>query len=228
MADEPTSPDHVSDEQQYQSSLLVFEQAEYLLNDEIGYATALRTQRRTLSGLLAIVIGLGIFRFDLFGSIEDQPLVPEWALWTIRILITIAIPLIIYGTWSLYSERPIIEADEIEPESPVLEDGKSSAALCVLDLERKYRKTLEQAPPLLTIRARTLILSVAYRRLSRANRRVRYRIQRGKKALFLGMIVVFSVFVLYTWTSGVAHGCDKGTETPAEAATGVDDRAVDG
>ena len=220
-------------EEQLESSKLVLEQAQFLLEDEIGYATALRTQRRTLSGLLAIVIGLGVFRIDLYGSPDDVPLLPSWSILFIRILLVVAVFFILWGTWSLYSERPVShdgsaaprEGDPERPSRvPLLEEGKGSAALCVLDLDRKYRRTLEKARPLDTVRARTLILGVAYDRLATANRRIRYRIQKGKVRLFVSMILLLGAFLLYSWTLGERDGLQE-APTPEEATE--DDRGTD-
>lgn len=192
----------LTDEQRCESASLLLDQTRYLLDDELNFAEVLRGSRKTISGLLLIVIGIGFFRMDLFGDKEQVPLIPVWAIWTIRSLFTLATFMILYGTWKLYSDRPIRYKEVEDKVLPGLEKGKTSASLSVLDLERHYRKILEECQPYYVMRVKNLIYGLAYRRLARANRRVRYRVESGKKWIFLGLILVFLGFLFYIWTVG--------------------------
>ena len=201
-----------------ESSRLLFEQAKYLLDDEIGYAESLRETRKTTSTLLAIVLGLGFFKITFFGSEKDLVLlVPVWAYYLSATILTLAVAVLLYGAWLLFSERSF----RFLPPPPrhALEIGKSSAALAVLDIDRPYRKALEQSSPLFTVRVKTLVLQLAYNRLATANRRVRYRIDLGRKAIFLGLGMVFFAFLLYLWTIGASAVSQSGSQNDHAPAT---------
>lgn len=235
-----TTSNNPNKDDEYKSSELLYEQAEYLLNDEIHYANTLRLQRSTTAGLLVVIVGIGLFRFELFVDKDATLPIATFPLFLISVLFTFAAILITAGTWVLFSERPIIkrakdreksvEADPDDGESPFihrqLSEGKSSAALAVLNLHRHYRKLLEGADPVMVIRARTLILKVAYKRLAAANRRVRYRIEKGQGLLFSGLVVVFIAFLVYIWaisarSIGIGGGHGDGMR-PQENGTQIE------
>ena len=101
----------------------------------------------------------------------------------------------------LYTDRPLGYEKRHAPEHeyPALEKGKGTAALAILDLNQRFWKIFQNADPLLTLRARTLIFGVAYRRLAKANRRVRNRIDRGRTLIFFALVIVFIAFLTYIW-----------------------------
>lgn len=196
-----------------ESAKLLYNQAEFLLNDEIRFAAALRMQRSTTATLLVVVVGIGLFRISFYGTRDDILLIPTWAMFATATLFSLAAMFVLSGTWNLFSERPLIGSDpalaldkgEIAHVHSALASGKSDAALSVLHLSRRHRKILERASPLIVVRAQAMILRVAYERLAAANRRVRYRIERGRSHLLVGLALVFVAFVLYFWSIAI-HG----------------------
>jgi len=204
MSGDPADP---MPEERYQSSLLLFEQAKYLLDDEIGYAESLRSARKTIGGLLVIAIGVGLFQMDLFGAEGERLLVPPAALWSIRLLLTAAVVLLAWGAYLLYSERPLKAPKPrrdsgSKPDRPgdLFEGGKSTAALAVLDIDQSHLETLQDASPIMVLRVKTILLRRAYSRLARANRRVRYRLESGKHLIFAGFLLILIAFLVYFWT----------------------------
>jgi hypothetical protein len=193
-------------DQRVEQAKLLYEQAEYLLNDEIGFANSLRDTRRTSAGLVAVVVGIGIFRLDLFGSMSGELRLSAWIVLSICGLLTIAAGFILGGLWLIYTDRPIGYRKKMERdlerdghEVPTLEQGKGSAALAVLDIDSRWRRILRKAEPSLVYQAKAFIFGLAYRRLAKANRRVRERIIRGRTLVFWALICVMLAFVLYIW-----------------------------
>jgi len=206
----------------------VLEQAEYLLEDEIRYSGTLRASRNTVSTLLLIVVGIGLFQMDLFGGSSDTLRVELWALWTIRALMSGATALVLLGVYWLYTERPRQRKhDEEIASNPILrpqpfQSGNATAALAVLHVNRDLRERMETRDEAYAVRIRTRILGIAYERLVAKNRRVRYRIEVGRRWLFSGVVVLFSAFLVYLWglkveTSGDAHGEQRNAQHDAAA-----------
>lgn len=168
------------------------EQAEYLLNDEIAYAESLRATRRTLSTLLLVVVGVGIFRFDLFRQADEVLAVPVWAAWTIRVVFVVAFLAFVSGVYFVYTERGLLR--EFRPSTE-----RTGAALSVLYLRQDVLDEFMERPPLDVLRMRTEGLRLAYRRLRASNRRVRRRLASGTALLLAGLFLVLLGFVLYTF-----------------------------
>lgn len=169
------------------------DQAQYLLDDEIGYATSLRDSRKTAAGLLIVVIGIGIFRFDLYRPKDHVLVVPEWAAWVIRILFLMGIVIVSCGAYLIYTERPIFREFQKSQNG-----SKGGGALSILFLRQSVLKQFQDKPPLQVMNMRTTGLRLAYSRLRDANRRVRIRLARGTACVFVGLAFVMVAFGMYT------------------------------
>lgn len=170
------------------SAELVHEQAEYLLNDEIGYAAALRDSRKTASGLLAIMIGVGIFRIDLYRSADHVLAIGPWWAIVVRACFVLSVVFVAIGAFLIFTERnPFRKKTSI-----------NGAALSILFLKPEIVKQLHLAPPHKVLRIRTEGLRLAYTRLRDSNRRIRRRIESGTACVLVGVFFVLLGFVLYT------------------------------
>ncbi|MEL6797310.1 MAG: hypothetical protein AAFO89_10885 [Planctomycetota bacterium] len=182
----------------------VLEQTEFLLRDEISYSNTLRGSRNAVAGLLSLILGAGLFQIELRGPSEPVQVAP-WAFWTIRLLLTAAIGLTCFGIYFLFTEQPGAKARQREEdEHPVLrphrfQKGSASAALAVLHLRDDFRRRIEGMPTESAIKARTRMLSIAYERLARKNRRVRFRIEVARRFLFVALLLVLASFLSYLW-----------------------------
>jgi len=181
------------DAEPLKSAEYLYQQSEYLLNDEISYAASLRDARKTASGLLIIIIGIGLFRFEMFRAPGTIPTVPVWASAVIRVLFVFALGLLGAGGYWIYTERPMWKELRRTEQS-------GGSALSVLHLDAPTVKRLELTRPVDVLLWRTSTMRLAYERLRERNRRVRRRIAGGMAFVFTGFVLVFAAFVLYTVT----------------------------
>ena len=214
-----------------QSSREVLEQTLFLLNDEISYSETLRSSRNTIASLLAVLLGLGIFKVELWGAPGEVRKVDSGSLLVIRACLTGAVLCSLVGVLYLFTERPGRAAvSKEENENPVLKPAnfqrnESSAAMAVMFLKPKFRKRIEEMPPNLAIKVRTRIAEIAYDRLSRKNRRVRYRIELGRRWLLGSLAFVMVAFVTYLWSEserGTEHATPESTQTESTAENEVE------
>lgn len=178
---------------------LLHDQAQYLLNDEISYAASLKDSRKTASGLLILVVGIGIFRFEMYRPAAHVSTVPAGWSDVIRWLFFVALCLLGYGGYRIYTERPLWKEFWRNPKS-------SGSALSVLNLRQEVLESFQAKTPLETMRMKTDGLRLAYTRLRDANRRVRARITSGTSFVFSGLLLVLLAFGVYTFTVDFSGG----------------------
>lgn len=182
------------DDPSYRCESLLHDQIEYLLDDQVSYADSLRDSRRTAGGLLLLVIGIGIFRFDLFRPESHVLVVPVWSAWVIRAFVALALLAFLAGAYFIYSERAFHHEFRKKTKG-------SGGALSVLYLRQKVLDDFRgKQSPTETMKMKTDGLRLAYTRLRDANRRVRQRIAIGTLLLFLGLGCLSVAFGLYTFT----------------------------
>lgn len=194
---------------------LLHDQAEYLLNDELGYASSLRDARRTLSTVIAVIVGIGVFRIELSRPENHVPTIPPWAEGLVRLMFILALLAILFGAYYIHTERAL------HREFASLKSQKrSGGALSVLYLRQEVFERFLTLPPLDVIKMKAEGLRLAYSRLRDANRRVRARLAIGTFWIFAGVVLVLTAFAIYTSTVDYAKGStnEPGTDSsqPAE------------
>lgn len=177
------------------SATKLYEQVKYQLDDEVSYATALREHRKTMTTLLVLAVGIGVFRFDLFRSADQVLVVPTWSATVIRVLFSAALVVLLYGTYQLYTERSLFR--ELTRARGARGAG---GALSILYLNQAVIDDARIKPPHEVEWLKTDALRLAYLRLKKANKFVRRRLAIGTMALFIGSILVLIGFCFYTLT----------------------------
>lgn len=197
---ESTSPDDKA-----KSCELLHDQALYLLDDEVHYATSLRENRRTLATLLALVVGVGIFKVDFYRPPGHILAVPELAFWVIRGLFICAIIAFLVAAYFIYTERAIMK-----------EFGKkrTGGALSVLSIQDRFILEFAEKPAHEVWMMKTEGLRLAYYRLQESNRRVRRRLAEGTIVGFVGLVLVLSGITLYTVTVRVEGAKNEPIKLP--------------
>ena len=225
-------PTNGSGADRYDSAEQLFNQAKFVLDDEIRFAESLKSSRNALGAVLLALIGLGLFKIDIWGDPEERLRVAAWGLWCIRVSAFGAAGCLGIGFFWLYTERPVFlgrkKRANMWPKPVGFQKRKKGAAVAVLDLDNRWRRALEKSDPTLVMRIRARMYATAYERLTEANRRVRYRIEIGKRWIFGGFVLLLVGLVAYTWMikvnddppetpNGPNH---QGREEQAEAANG--------
>ncbi len=190
---------------------LLHEQAQYLLDDELEYAKSLKENRRTIATLLALIVGVGIYKIEFYRPMNQELIVAPWAVWTIRVLFLAAIALVLIGAYFIYTERGIL--DEFS-------NGKKSkgGALSVLYLREEVLKDFAKKPISEVWEMKTVGLRLAYKRLMEANRRVRKRLARGTFLGLIGMAFILAGFGVYTLSTGTgSKGHERGSDQKQRA-----------
>lgn len=176
-----------------ESVRLLHEQAEFLLRDEIAYAANLRDNRRTVSTLLALVVGIGVFKVDFFRPSTHTLVLDETWFLLIRVLFLGAVLLVLVGAYFIYTERPIVRDLGASTSRP-------GGALAVLFLREEILDQFVARPADEVWRMKTGGLRLAYTRLRDANRRVRRRLALGTMLGLLGLGLALVGFGVYTLT----------------------------
>lgn len=181
------------------SATSLHDQAQYLLDDEVSYATSLRDARRTLSGLLVLAVGVGVFRLELFRAPGEILVLPMWSAWTVRGLFSLAFVFVLFAAYFIYTERDItVElADDTAIDDPPRPKG---SALSVLYLKEEVLNQFFAKSPIEVMRMRTEGLRLAYIRLKDRNRRVRRRTAKGVLWAIAALVLVAVAIVMYNVT----------------------------
>lgn len=189
--------------------------AKFLLEDQINYATSLRDTRKTISTLLAVIVGIGVFRLEFTKNPGDITIIQAGSLLAIRILFTAAVILFGIGGYFLYAERGILS-----------EFGRtrSGGALSCLHFNATSFAQFEELPPFLVMRIRTRSLRLAYELLKASNLRVRRRLLYGWMFQYTGLATVFLSFLIYFWTMRLPNGTVQGAGTRNSEVSHDDDQ----
>lgn len=208
----------------------VYEQIRMLWDDQVAYAQSLREGRRTMSSLLLVIVGIGIFRMELFRAPEATvPTVGEGALLGIRVCFTVAIVCFLLAAYFMYTERAQImerwsERALTELRRRVRYAMYWARASTPADLGR-LRELKKPIPAPFTGRAISSLeltseevddlfikhptdvrrdqinrLRIAYEHLAAANLRVRSRLGRGGFFVAIAYVAVFLGFLMYNWS----------------------------
>ncbi|MFM9957685.1 MAG: hypothetical protein ACKVZJ_06395 [Phycisphaerales bacterium] len=187
-----------SDDDLLKSAQSLHDQALFLLEDEISYANALRESRKTATTLIALMVGVGIFKLDLYRDPGQELAVPPVAWWWIRACFCSALLGVLLGAYFIYTERGWDREF-----SQTSDGGKKGGALSILFLSPTVLKEYHEKGPIEVMRMRTDGIRFAYSRLRDANRRVRKRIAIGTMLVILSLAFVLVGFVLYVWMVGL-------------------------
>ncbi len=198
------SPDQTPE---LESANQLLEQAKFVLDDGVRYAGTLKATRNTLGAVLFAVIGLGLFRIHFGEPPESVSAFPKWAVWTLKIGFTFVAGCLIIGSYYLYTDKPWkIRKKKGQNEPPSTSsrsdhqrDPQSGSAIATLDLNDDIRMKLELADPADVARVRARMYSLAYEKITHANRRVRNRIEVGKFCILLGFWVFILLAIAYAW-----------------------------
>ncbi len=220
MMAEPRSDEHV------------YEQIRMLWDDQVAYAESLREGRKTMSSLLLVMVGIGIFRMELFREPGSTvPTVSEGALLGIRVCFTVAIMSFLLAAYFMFTER----AQHVErwlgygltnvwrraryavhwarASTPAdlsrLRDLErptpppfTGRAISSLELDSEEIDDLFIKHPTEVRRDQINRLRIAYEHLATANLRVRSRLGRGGFFLAIAYCAVFLGFLMYNWSIG--------------------------
>ncbi|TVQ50292.1 MAG: hypothetical protein EA377_14445, partial [Phycisphaerales bacterium] len=211
----------------YKTALLIDERQRMLWDDAVQYASALREYRKVVASLLLVLIGIGIFRIELFRPPGEELAIDAQSLFWIKVLFSVVIACFILSAYFMFTERR-----EIRPRLGELlhivgarlrgrpRVPRNAARIC-FRLRRRLRgdpselsgraiselelssdeaeiEALYQSDPTATLRERTEALTWAYDRLVESNRRVRKRLGLSTFLLFLAFTLVFGTFLVYT------------------------------
>lgn len=203
----------------------VFQHVKMLWDDQVSLAETIRDKRRVTTTLLAVLLGLGIFRLDLTASPDQVLVVRGWTLWSIRTCVIGAMLSFVVGSYFLFTERPVLrvpllwlmgfgsrcwrwlylkaraptieEADAVRFPRPPATQWPSSRAIhgLLADAEDLTDWLIEE--PTIVKWKRAERLREAYKLLRTANRRVRSRITLSMFWVFLGYVLVFCAMAAY-------------------------------
>lgn len=177
---------------------LLFEHAQFHLNNELNISASLRDSRKVLSALLAIVLGIGLYRMDIHRQPGEITVIPAWSELVIRILFALSCVAFLLGIVFLYTERPVFDSAPRERQG----------ALTGLYFPDEVLDALGQGSPWDVYETRTKVYRLAYKRLRAANNAVRRRLTIAGVFFFGGIGALFLSFCIYFWTIEVEgiHG----------------------
>jgi ABC-type multidrug transport system fused ATPase/permease subunit len=89
----------------YKTALLIDERQRMLWDDAVQYASALREYRKVVASLLLVLIGIGIFRIELFRSPGEELVIATRPLFWIKVLFTAVIACFTLSAYFMFTER---------------------------------------------------------------------------------------------------------------------------
>ncbi len=211
------------------TAVLVYEQVKMQWDDQVEYAETLRDRRKTGSSLLAVLVGIGIVRFQLYVKKDETLVLAGAGLYLLRVLMTMSSSCFIFGAYFLFVERSICRrrtwqlADWILRRityfyrlARVLDPAETAAitvkptkvppqrerASKILVPDDEELEKWEAVSEVEVIQERTWRLQQAYRSLEGQNRTVSGRIRNGVIILFAGFVLAFVAFLVYIWSIG--------------------------
>ncbi len=172
---------------------LVYEHWLLLWHDEVAFASAIRTKRKTYSLGLALFAGLGFFKVEWYKPAEFEAVLGlTWTGVSIRILLFLALISILISAYRLFTERGV----EKNPSVAEPSHGRANTALM---LSSDTVKQCMEAPEHEVWLIRIASLKQGYERLVEANQRVNLRIKSGLFWMFLAYLLLLITLIVYTW-----------------------------
>jgi len=206
----------------------IFQHVKMMWDDQVSLAGTLFARRRMVSTMLAVLVGLGIFRFQLTVSAGDRWNVEEADARVIASLLTVATGLFAIGGYLVFTQRPIVrrvavfswgvvlrrrthlwnlarsktqaerDAMRIAPREPSPWASQRASDLLLADDE-----SLDDWHELTleqVRRNRTMRLREAYISLKKQNDRIKWRLGEALMAVVAGYALLFVAFSWYIWT----------------------------
>jgi hypothetical protein len=182
----------------------------YALEKELSVRANLRETRKTISAILALIIGIGFFRVDIHRRPDEVTVVPFAALCFIRGFFTLALILMVPGVWYLFTERGVKHETE--------RAANTGSALSELTVPDDLLARLAGMDKAQAMWIRTKALRLAYERLVEANARVRRRVYVGLYWLLGSLLLALIGFTVYLWTIRAASDVPQPREVNASHA----------
>lgn len=201
-----------------------------LWKDQVAFAETLVEKRKTLSSMLAIVVGLGVFRIQFTQKADEVPAVSGIALALVQWVLLAALLAFMIGAYFLYTQRPNFRRlghwswDQVSRYFKYL--WKLARAPTPVDANNVTKNTPGQSPwpagrairlilpdeevlsdwfiqlPAKAVQIRAERLREAYRSLVEQNKRVSDRLRTALFWLFLGCGLVFVALAVYILSMG--------------------------
>lgn len=86
----------------------VYEHVKLLWDDEVLFSAQLVEKRKSLSTMLAVIVGLGIFRFGFTQRVDEKVALSPSAMVVAQVALTFALTAFSIGTYLLYTQRPTL------------------------------------------------------------------------------------------------------------------------
>lgn len=215
-------------EEQIKAAEATYEHVRMLWDNQVDCAKDLTEKRKNLSAMMAILLGLGLFRLQLFRRQDEVLAVPGWAASCVLASSVLAMLAFTIGGYLLYTQRPncrrsmlwlywearrwvayLIKLARANKDSPAATLGPHPPTLWpagrVLDLTLPDDEDLNDwflQPPLVVIQTRTQRLRNAYITLRARNNRVAKRLREALFFLFAGFFMVFVALGMYLLAVG--------------------------
>lgn len=232
MAEPPTAESQEDTRgRQYQERLAsaerVYAHIKLLWDDQVELAETLREKRKSMISLLAIVVGLGVFKAG--ASDFARPAVLDGWRWDAsRILLSEALGFFLVGTYLLCSDRSRIryrlyrfwlvadaikrhirdrqiESDLIKraamrPDCPAPVPRHPHRAIRAILPTPGMQGRLQRADVLTVLYVQTAHLRNAYIDLERSNNRVHERLREGSMLVCAGYVAIAIALVVFLWS----------------------------
>jgi len=139
--------DAADSSQAFDCARLIYEQHEYLLDDERAYAESLKGARKTATTLVVLVLGVGVLRVNLGEPPTPDDVLPAWAIATVQWSFTVSALAVLLGAYLLYTDRPVFR-EFVPPRSQTHSPERvSAAALASLFMDDEEMDSLRTRPP---------------------------------------------------------------------------------
>ncbi|MCL4741490.1 MAG: hypothetical protein KJZ54_04730 [Phycisphaerales bacterium] len=207
----------------------VYQHVRLLWEEEAAFAKDLVDKRKTFSTILTILVGLGLFRVQLYRRADEVMVLGPCAALAIKILSVIALVFFALGVWWLYTQRPVVrggcrrawhevrrwgrylwqlarsgdneERGRTKPDSLPPDPWPRGRAIEAVLPEDEELADWFVLTPLQTAQSRTAQLREAYRSLRVQNQRVYARLRAALASLMAGFLLVLAILFGYTWST---------------------------
>lgn len=218
-----------SNENELKAAESVLEHVRMLWDDQVALAESLVEKRKALSSMLAIIVGLGVFRIQFTQKADEKLIIEGQALSCVQWCLICALSAFLVGGYFLYTQRPAIrrcclwacdggwrwckylyrlarldpnspERVEIDPPTPP--KWPTGRAISLLLTEGELLDDWMYMEHLYVVQSRAERLREAYESLTRQNRRVANRLKNALICLFFGYSFVFVALGRYILAIG--------------------------
>lgn len=217
----------MSNPQISKSAQLVCEHVAALWDDQVTLAGTLIEKRKNLSTMVAVLVGLGVFRFQIWRRSSEIIIVSPEGLLILKVTTALALLAFAGGLYFLYTQRPYVrrfslwcfdwicvlikycyhlgraksqaEADNIKLVAPKERWSRGRAIHILLPDKELLDDWLALTPDDIYVE-RAKRWRQAYRSLKAQNKRVSSRLQSALFLFLIGIFLVFLSFGVYLWT----------------------------